>query len=154
MAISYRVDQISFELGMINSFIEMVACGVKKLAISPPIEPQNLELLVQASKEISEGFGTRYYVEQSLLITDIQSAEFTKGKNSILYYAKEQYIQEYLLLKKRVEELEAMGCYIGAERRAISVAFGKLLSYPDDIIFKRVDSVERINPFVLQSKDK
>ena len=81
MAISYRVDQISFELGMINSFIEMVACGVKKLAISPPIEPQNLELLVQASKEISEGFGTRYYVEQSLLITDIQSAEFTKGKN-------------------------------------------------------------------------
>lgn len=154
MAISYRVDQISFELGMINSFIEMVACGVKELAISPPIEPQNLELLVQASKEISEGFGTRYYVEQSLLITDIQSAEFTKGKNSILYYAKEQYIQEYLLLKKRVEELEAKGCYIGAERREISVAFGKLLSYPDDIIFKRVDSVERINPFVLQSKDK
>ena len=154
MAISYRVDQISFELGMINSFIEMVACGVKKLAISPPIEPQNLELLVQASKEISEGFGTRYYVEQSLLITDIQSAEFTKGKNSILYYAKEQYIQEYLLLKKRVEELEAKGCYFGAERREISVAFGKLLSYPDDIIFKRVDSVERINPFVLQSKDK
>ncbi len=154
MAISYKIDQISFELGMINCFIEMIACGVNKLAISPPIDPQNLDLLVQASKEISEGFGTSYYVEESLLITDIQSAEFTKGKNSILYYANDAVIQEYLSLKQRAGELEAKGYYDGVERREISVAFGKLLSYPDDIIRKRVDSIERINPFVLQSEDK
>ena len=28
-----EIDRISFELGMINCFVEMVACGVKKLAI-------------------------------------------------------------------------------------------------------------------------
>jgi len=154
VAISYKVDQISFELGMINCFVEMVACGVKKLAISPPIEPKNLDLLVQVSKEISEGFGTSFFVEKSLMITDIQSAEFTKGKNSILYYANDEYIQEYLSLKKRVEGLEAGNCYVGTERREISVAFGKLLGYPDEIIRKRVDSATRVDPFVLQTEDK
>jgi hypothetical protein len=33
----YNVDKVSFELGMINCFAEMVSCGVKKLAISPPL---------------------------------------------------------------------------------------------------------------------
>jgi hypothetical protein len=29
------IDPLSFSLGMINCFVEMVACGVKRLALSP-----------------------------------------------------------------------------------------------------------------------
>lgn len=28
------IDRVSFEIGMINCFVEMVACGVKRLALT------------------------------------------------------------------------------------------------------------------------
>lgn len=49
------------------------------------------------------------------MITDIQCAEFTEGKNSILYYADDSIINEYLSLKMRVDELTAENLYGGTE---------------------------------------
>ena len=37
----FKIDKLSFQLGMINTFVEMVACSVKKLAISPPLTPED-----------------------------------------------------------------------------------------------------------------
>jgi hypothetical protein len=149
MAISYNLDKISYQIGMINCFVEMVAFGVKKLAISPPIDPEDLGIMTQVSKEISDGYKTKYYVENSLMITDIQSAEFTEGKNSILYYVDDSIINEYLSLKKRVDELTAKNVYAGAERREISIRFGELLGYPEKIILSKVDGIDHSDPFVL-----
>jgi len=149
MRLSYQLDQISYEIGMINSFIEMVACGVKRLAISPPIDPRNLNIMLEASKIISEGFGTKYFFEESLIVTDIQSEEFTKGKNSILYYAKDDAITEYLDLKKEIKSLTDKNEYSGQKRREISFAFGRLLGYPDEVILRKIDSPSHIDPFVL-----
>lgn len=149
MALSYSLDPISYKIGMINCFIEMVACGVKPLAISPPIPPEELPLLEQASRELSEGFGTRYETVDSLMITDIQSAEFTKGKASILYYKTDEAIGTYHDLARRAAELEAQGRYTGQERHDISWAFGKLLGYPDAVIHEKVDGEERIDPVML-----
>ena len=75
-----QIDRISFQLGMINCFVEMVACGVKKLAISPPVSPDDYKIVGNASEKIVRGFGIKSYIEKSLLITDLQPAEFTKGK--------------------------------------------------------------------------
>lgn len=150
MAIPYKLDRISYCLGMITSFIEMVACGVKPLAISPPIEPCHLSIVEAASREISIGFGTKYCVVESLLVTDIQSEEFTKGKNSILYYADDAVIDSYFALQKRVDELIAQDSYIGRERRDIAIEFGRLLGYQEENIFARVDSKTRVVPFELK----
>ena len=149
MSLSYELDRISYQIGMINCFVEMVAYGVKKLAISPPIEPEDLPIMSTVSKEISDGYKTKYYVEDALMITDIQSAEFTAGKNSILYYSDDSVIQEYLALKKRVGELSAANAYSGKERRDISIRFGELLGYPEAIILSKVDGINRPDPFVL-----
>jgi CRISPR/Cas system type I-B associated protein Csh2 (Cas7 group RAMP superfamily) len=83
------------------------------------------------------------------MITDIQSAEFTEGKNSILYYVDDSIINEYLSLKKRVDELTAKNVYAGAERREISIRFGELLGYPEKIILSKVDGIDHSDPFVL-----
>ena len=48
-----KIDRISFQLGMINCFVEMVACGVKKMAISPPVTPQDYELVGEASGKMA-----------------------------------------------------------------------------------------------------
>lgn len=73
-------------LGMINCFVEMVACEVKRLALSPPLLPGDYQKIQPASEKIVKGFNIQSYLEKSLLDTDLQSADFTKGKWSILYY--------------------------------------------------------------------
>lgn len=150
MTVSYTLDPLSYKIGMINCFIEMVACGVKPLAISPPVAPEELPVLEQASRELSEGFGTRYETVASLMVTDIQSADFTQGKYSILYYDKPVVIEEYRRLAHRVSELEQAGTYTGPERREISWAFGRLLGYPEEVIRRKVDAPERTDPVMLQ----
>jgi len=149
MRLSYQIDQISYEIGMINSFIEMVACGVKRLAISPPIDPSNINIMLESSEIISDGFSTKYRFEESLIVTDIQSAEFTEGKNSILYYATDDAITEYLDLKEKIKSLTEKNQYFGQKRREISFAFGRLLGYPDEVILRKIDSPSHIDPFVL-----
>ncbi|MEG1548105.1 MAG: hypothetical protein RR232_05690 [Clostridia bacterium] len=149
MDFTYKVDRISLEIGMINCFVEMVSCGVKPLAISPPISPEDLDVLVAASEEISNGYHTKCVTVDSLMITDIQSAEFTKGKRSILYYAADAVIEEYYAMDKRVKELVANGEYTGKVRRDISIRFGELLGYPMELILHKVDSETRIDPYVI-----
>ncbi len=146
---SYPLDRISYEIGMINCFIEMVACGVKPLAISPPIEPENLPVLEEVSRELSEGFGTKYYVDLEMMITDIQSADFTRGKHSIFYYKDDAVIRRYKELKEQVAALTAEGRYSGPVRRKISVEFGEMLGYPESVIHEKVDGDRRNDPVTL-----
>ncbi len=144
-----KIDIVSFELGMINCFIEMVACGVKKLALSPPILPENHEEIKEYSDKMVEGFGIKSYLEKELLITDIQSEEFTRGKWNILYYDTDDVIEEYLNLKRKKEELEKIQEYKGEARKDISRKFGKLLSYPEKKIEEKISKTEPPTPFTL-----
>ena len=145
----YKLDTVSFELGMINCFAEMVSCGVKKLAISPPLSPENYEMIGPLSEEVVRGFGIRSYLEKSLLITDLQTEDFTKGKWSILYYEKESVLKEYLELKERKKRLEETGRYDEPARKAISREFMRLLSYPDHKIEEKLGKRTPSDPFIL-----
>jgi hypothetical protein len=143
-----KIDRISFQLGMINCFVEMVARGVKKLAISPPISPKDYELINNASEQIVKGFGIRSYLEKSLLITALQPEEFTRRKWSILYYRNDDVLSEYLALKKRKQELEQSGHYDGKARKEISCEFGCLLSYPAERIDEIISQDSPPTPFM------
>ena len=132
------IDRISFQLGMINCFAEMVACGVKRLALSPPVFPADYEIIREPSDRIAKGFGIKSYLETSLLVTDLQPASFTEGKWSILYYEEKAVLEEYLALKKRKERLEKEGSYTAEIRRDTALAFGRLLTYPDSKIRAKI----------------
>ena len=144
-----KVDRISFQLGMINCFVEMVACGVKKLAISPPVSPSDYERIGKASEEIVRGFGIKSYLEKSLLVTDLQPAEFTKGKWAILYYDDDGILEDYLALKEDQQQLEQAGRYDEKARKTISFEFGRLLSYPREKINERLSLESPPTPFML-----
>jgi len=144
-----KIDRISFQLGMINCFVEMVACGVKKLALSPPISPHEYKLIGKASEETVKGFGVKSYLEKSLLVTDLQPAGFTKGKWSILYYENDEVLNAYLILKKRKKELEQSGQYDVKARKEISLEFGRLLSYPEEKIVEKISQESPLMPFML-----
>ena len=144
-----KIDRISFQLGMINCFVEMVANGVKKMAISPPVSPQDYERISDASNKIVQGFGIKSYLEKSLLITDLQPAEFTEGKWAILYYENDDVLNSYLALKERKHELEQSGQYDKKARKEISREFGRLLSYPDEKIEEKISRDAPPTPFML-----
>jgi hypothetical protein len=143
-----KIDPVSFQLGMINCFCEMVACGVKKLALSPPISPEGYPLIKQASRKIAEGFRIKSYLETALLITDLQPAEFTEGKWSILYYKNEDVLDKYLALKEKKDRLESLGKYSESARRETARAFGRLLSYPASRIEAKISGTAPA-PFML-----
>jgi hypothetical protein len=149
-----KLDRISFELGMINCFVEMVACGVKQLAISPPINPKDYEIISEFSEKIVIGSGIQSYLEKSLIITDLQSAEFTKGKWSIFYYEKDEVLQKYLQLKEKKQELEVLGKYDTLARKDISQEFMRLLSYPEEKIEEKLSQKNAKDPFILSFDDQ
>jgi len=144
-----KIDRISFQLGMINCFVEMVACGVKKLALSPPLSPEDYRLIGKFSEEIVKDFGIQAYLEKSLLVTDLQSEEFTRGKWLILYYEKDDILKSYLSLKKRKRLLEKSGRHDKEARKDISREFGRLLSYPEDKIEERISKDTPPTPFMI-----
>jgi hypothetical protein len=142
------IDPFSFQLGMINCFAEMVACGVKQLAISPPLSPAEYDALAPYSEQIVKGFGIASYLENSLMVTLLQSPEFTLNKCSILYYKTEATLAVYLDLKERQARLIASDDYDADAQKRISVAFMNLLSYPSDVIESKLSGVHP-DPFVL-----
>jgi len=142
------IDPFSFQLGMINCFVEMVACGVKQLAVSPPLSPSQYDALAPYSDQIVKGFGIASYLEKALMVTMLQSPEFTRNKCSILYYKNETTLTAYLELKERQTRLTALGGYDANAQKEISVAFMKLLSYPNDVIESKLSGTHP-DPFIL-----
>lgn len=137
-------------MGMINCFAEMVAAGVKRLALSPPLSPEEYEKLRGASEAITEGSGIHSYLEESLLVTHLQSPEFTLGKWSILYYGDEETLDAYLSLKRRREGLEANDALTSEAMEGISREFMGLLSYPEKIIEEKIRGGGAADPFILE----
>ncbi|KPK75952.1 MAG: hypothetical protein AMJ79_08965 [Phycisphaerae bacterium SM23_30] len=143
------LDKVSFQLGMINCFAEMVACGVKQMALSPPLTPAEFEKIKGASEAIVAGFGIKSYLEKTLLVTDLQTGDFTRDKWSILYYENEQALESYLALKAKKQQLESAGRYDENARREISRSFLRLLSYPEEKIEQILSRRKPRDPFIL-----
>ena len=148
-----EIDPRSFQLGMINCFAEMVAAGVKKLAISPPLSPEEYQEIKEASEAIVAGSGIHSRLETSLLITDLQSPEFTRGKWSVLYYKASETLDAYEALKDRKTKLEAVGAYDADARREVSAEFMRLLSYPQETIDAKLESGGEEDPYILLGDD-
>ena len=134
---------------MINCFIEMVGCGVKQLAISPPLSETDYDRIRGASEKIAGEFGVSSFLEKSLLITDLQSEDFTRGKWLILYYRDEATLEAYHGLKAKKQRLEHSGSYDETARKALSRDFMRLLSYPDDVIEAKLSQAEPTDPYVI-----
>ena len=144
-----RVDGFSFQLGMINCFVEMVACGVKRMAISPPLTPDEYARIQTSSDLIVKEFGMQSLLEKSLLVTDLQTEDFTRGKWAVLYYKDDATLDAYHRLKSKKQHLEETEQYDTQARKEVSRDFMRLLSYPDDVIESKLSQAKPSDPYVL-----
>ena len=125
-----EIDQRSYTLGGLSTFAEMVRVGVKTLALSAAVTPEEMDDLVEDAARIAREEGVLLYREPDLIVTDLFPADVATGKHVLLIY-KGTTLDDYLALKKRKTELVDTGSYAGEARRDIARQFGKLLSYPD-----------------------
>lgn len=129
------IDPRSYNLGIIGAFAEVVGVGVKKLALSSPMTPQEMDGLIEEAERIVQRNGARLYREADFLVTDLFPAEITEGKHVLLIYL-DPVKDEYMALKEEKETLIREGKYEGESRAEIARKMGRLLSYPEGRIEK------------------
>ncbi len=119
----------AYVLGGIGAFGEMVNAGVKKLALSAPLPPAEMDNIMEEATRVAEQNQVEVFREPDLLVTDLFPAEATQGKDVLLIYQGTTK-DEYLQLKEDARKLEATGLYKGRAREAIARRMGRLLGYP------------------------
>ena len=134
-----QIDQRSYALGGLSTFAEMVRVGVKTLALSAAVTPEEMDDLVEDAERIAREEGVMLYRETDLIVTDLFPADVATGKHVLLIY-QGGTLDDYLALKQGKSELVASGSYAGEARRDIARQFGRLLSYPDAVIEELINN--------------
>jgi hypothetical protein len=137
----WELDTQSYQLGAIAAFSEIVAAGIKKLALSSPLAPEDMARLFPEAEKIAEKNGALLWLEKDFLVTDLFSTDLTEGKQVLLIYL-DPIKEEYLALKQEKEELIKSGQYQGEARKNIARKIGRLLSYSEEHIEKMLGSGE------------
>jgi hypothetical protein len=127
------IDPWSYRLGGIGSFSEVVAVGIKKLALSSPMTPDEMDASMEEAERIAKDNGVKIHRETDFLVTDLFPEEITTGKHVLLIYL-DPVKDEYDAIKAAKDALIAEGKYEGEARAEIARKMGRLLSYPEEHI--------------------
>lgn len=131
MASSYKAfDLLSFQLGMAAAFCEMVQQGVKKLALSPPIDQKDLPQLEKALYEVAGHYGVSVWIDSAFLPSQLAREEDLEGKAVALLYRDEQMLTAYRQLKEQRQQLKDQGLSPAECDGAITPLLRNLLGYP------------------------
>jgi hypothetical protein len=127
------VDARSYNLGIMGGFAEVVRLGVKELALSEVMSPEEMDDILPDAKIVAQRNGVKLYREAELLVTDLYPADVALGKDVLLIYTGDT-LEKYFTIKADKEKMLAAGQYEGRNRTEIARRFGQLLSYPSSVI--------------------
>ncbi len=123
-----KEKQLSYQLGGIGGFAELVHSGVKQLALGSPVSSEEMDVLIKEAEEIAERHQVKLYREKDLIVTDLFPADVAKDKEVLLIYDGNT-LDAYQQLKADKKAYEDRGVYNGNVREMIARRFGRLLSY-------------------------
>lgn len=127
-----ELDRFSYRCGIIDCFNEMVRAGLKPLALAHPCPSrEERDSYLPFCREICGQYGTRFFPEDDLLLTDLFPISANRDTFNIIFYRDEAVRQAYEGLKTEKAALKAAGTYTGEARRRLACAFGALLGYPE-----------------------
>lgn len=127
---SEKIDRRSYQLGIIAGFSEVVSLGIKKMALSAALSPEEMNQLLEDARVIAKKNGVSLFLEKDFLTTDLFPESITRGKCVLLIY-RGKVRDEYMVLKVQKEKLVKEGKYTGEARLIIARKMGRLLSYPE-----------------------
>lgn len=124
-----KIDHTSYQLGIIAGFSELVGAGTKALALSEPMDTDEMDQIMEEVQAITDRHGIQWHRDPDLIVTDLFPADVAKDKEVLLLY-KGHTLDAYQQLKADKKAMEDKGVYDVAERRKVARRFGRLLSYP------------------------
>lgn len=139
------IDDRSYQLGIMGGFSEVVRLGVKTLALSEVMSPEEMDGVMDDAMVIAERNKVEMWRETDFLVTDLFPANVAEGKHVLLIYTGDT-LDKYLAIKSDKATLVAAGNYAGEAREDIARRFGHLLSYSDAIIDDLLGQEKRIEP--------
>jgi len=123
-----KMDQYSYELGVVGGFSELINAGVKRLALSAPLSTREMDQFMVDAEKIADRYSVSVYREPDLIGTDLFPADVALNKDVLLLY-RGTTLEEYLSLKSDKAKLKKNGDYDGKARIEVARRFGRMLSY-------------------------
>ena len=123
----------------------MVRLGVKTLALSEVMAPEEMDGMLGDAAVIAERNKVNMWRETDFLVTDLYPADVAEGKHVMLIYTGDT-LDKYLQLKADKAGLVGAGRYQGDAREEIARRFGRLLSYPESVIDDLLGQEKRSKP--------
>jgi hypothetical protein len=111
----------------------VVRLGVKKHAQREVQSAEEMDAMMDDAMIIAARNEVQMWRETNLLVTDLYPADIAAGKHVLLIYTGTT-LNEYLQLKADKAALVAAEKYDGRAREEIARRFGRLLSYPENVI--------------------
>ena len=128
-----EIDRYSYHLGAMDSFCEMVAAGVKKLAMSHPCATkEERDSFLPEVKRICDSYGILIYPE-----------DLNRGTYNYLFYSTNEVLEAYLGLKEEQKRLMEDGTYTRQQSYETARQFGRLLSYTEEGIARLIEKTEK-----------
>ena len=128
-----KIDRYSYELGVMDCFCEMVAAGLKTLAMSHPCDTkEERDSYEEDVRRICDSYGIQYYPEDEPFLTDLFPEELNKDKFNYLFFRDPETLGRYMALKREKVHMIKEGIYQGENRRHIEDQIGRLLSYAEE----------------------
>ncbi|MGD2200916.1 MAG: hypothetical protein PVJ38_04705 [Candidatus Bathyarchaeota archaeon] len=128
------LDRRSYNLGMIYAFVEVVASGCKRLALSPALTCEEFEEIWEDAVIIAREYGVLLEVDESFLTTRLFNPRYTEDKNVIHIAAERETLEEYRGLKELKRSYIEKGGLTEEAELEIAWGLGRLLSYSDEAI--------------------
>ena len=143
--LSPQVDDRSYYLGnfagIIGTEAEFAMNESKDFSLSDPFDPADEPILTRIVQEKCDSYGVKFYLEKSLMLTDLFPEYDMTDLWVYIIYKKPEVLQAYLDLKAEEAALKASGRYDTAieERKDIAFRFGKILGYTDSYLKAKLD---------------
>ncbi len=138
---SAGIDSRSYNLGILGGFSEVVRLGVKELALSEVMSPEQMDDIMVDAQVVADRNEVLLYRESDFLVTDLYPADVAEGKDVLLVYTGDT-LSRYLTLKDDKQQLLGAGQYEGEARAEIARRFGRMLSYPEPVISQLISRQE------------
>ena len=107
-----NIDRRSYILGMVAAFAECVQNECKKVALSPPLSDEELDLVAEDAGALIGEFGCEFYFEQNPeLPEDIR-------KNWLVIFKRDEAFADYMVLRS-----EGYNCLEHIDRFADVLSF-------------------------------
>lgn len=123
-----NIDQYSYNLGVVGGFCELIDAGVKQLALSAPLSPEEMDKFIIDAEKVAAKHNVLFYRETDLIVTDLFPSDVAENMDVLLLFTGTTK-EEYLSLKAEIKKLENDGAYFGKKRIEIAKRFGRMLSY-------------------------